>query len=115
MHASIEKLIINGIKFFINLGGLLFIAIPIGMFGIVVRKPPCEGIMDDIARIIIALFALITGYLVLITGINFFIERKVEKQKESQSYLKLLLFHWIIAIVLTTFGALGHYWWACPP
>lgn len=107
---------IKAIKFLINVAGLMFISIPIALFGLIVRQPACEGVMEDIVVIIQDLWLYyILGYLFLIVGINFLFERILEKRLDSQAYINLFLLHWTFIVLLTALSAFDHYQWACSP
>lgn len=111
-----EYKLIKAIKFLINVAGLIFISIPIALFGLIVRQPACEGIMEDIVIIIQDLLIYyILGYLFIIVGINFLFERILEKRLDSQGYINLFLLHWTFIVLLTAFSAFRHYQWVCHP
>jgi len=65
-------------------------------YGLIVRFPPCDGMMKMIWANVGSLSLLYLLYLALLTPINFLVERRMEKRRGSKEYIVLAIAQLIV-------------------
>ena len=68
-------------------------------YALIVRFPDCENVMKLIWNIITELIQIMFVYLVIITGINYIVERKAEKQQFSKEFLLLFVINFLLIML----------------
>jgi hypothetical protein len=94
MNPSIS---IKIIKYALNLFGLTWILFVTDLsFGLVVFRPKCDFAIDIVWNQLKNLAPFYLLFVGCAAGINFFIERKLEKRKRSREFLLILIAEFIL-------------------
>src|SRR4051812_14125762 len=89
----------KAIKYLINFAGICLMNFYARIaYGIIARLPECKNVMEIIWNNVFELSQIYLIYLVLITVINFLVERKLEKRKNSKEFLVLAFIN-IISLI----------------
>lgn len=98
------------IKYVLNIAGLYIMTIMAFIVStLVYRYPDCEVVRIKISENIGELLLRYIPYLGLMTGLNLFIERKIEKRPKSKEYLLLLYISLLILIIAITYTSYDFY------
>ena len=91
------KISIKIIKYGLNLLGLTWILFITDLsYGIIVFRPKCEFVLEIVWYQLDHLVPFYLLFLGFAAGINFFIERKLEKRKRSREFLFILIIEFIL-------------------
>lgn len=100
------------IKYILNLAGITFmVIIALVVSTLVYKYPDCEVVKIKISENIGALLLRYIPFLGAMTGLNFLIERRIERRLNSKEYLQLLCISslvLIIAVIYTQYDFYTH-------
>ncbi|MBI1307341.1 MAG: hypothetical protein GC181_12125 [Bacteroidetes bacterium] len=107
------ELILRINKYLINFIGLVWmLTVTYYSYAIIVRFPDCDNVMDLIKNVLKQLLTAYALFLLSAFGINYFIERKLEKRKTSREYT-VILFIEFITLILIAFLASNDFYNHC--
>lgn len=72
-------------------------------YALIVRFPDCENVMKLIWNIIAEIIQIMLVYLVVITGINYIVERKVEKKQFSKEFLLIFFINFLLIMLVVIY------------
>lgn len=94
----------------LNLGGLGWMIYLIFLsFALIVQVPECDRMLSviwDRTKELILAFGVFLG---LTTGLNFFLEKKIEKRRTSKEYLIIAVLHFICLLIATIYASYEFY------
>ena len=82
-------------------------------FMLIVELPSCEEVMENILSQLTWFSPVFLIFLAIITLVNIFIEKILEKRKSSKEFLKLLFLHTLLYIVTFIINAIILYFKCC--
>lgn len=98
------------IKYGLNFLGIIWnLFITDLSFGLIARIPDCSRATDLIISQLTRLTPFYILFLLCITGINFLIERKLEKKSNTKKYIYLLMIQCILILVIAFFVSKAFY------
>jgi glucan phosphoethanolaminetransferase (alkaline phosphatase superfamily) len=103
------------IKFLLNFAGISLMIFYVNVsYGIIARLPECKNVKEVILNAIVELSQTYLIYLIIITAINIFFERKIEKRVDSKEFILLTIINIILLILITSFFSNKFYNICCP-
>ena len=83
-------------------------------YGLIVLLPACSNVKDVIWKVVTELSQIYLIYLIIITIMNIFFERKIEKRNSSKEFVFLAVLNIIILVLITSLISNEFYKTCCP-
>ncbi len=103
-------MLIRIIKYVLNFAALLWMLLGAALsYVLILRNPDCDRVMDVIKDELCELIPIFMAYLAVVTGLNYLVERYLEKRKGSKEFLLLLLIQFVVMTLAITYLSFNFY------